>query len=385
MKTNFDKSIMIVAGEASGDMHAAGVIRALLSKNKKLKIFGLGGPLMARAGMEVREDLTKNAIMGVVEVVRHLPLSLRRLWDCEKWLREEKPDLLVLVDYPGFNLRLAEKARLLGVPVCYYIAPQAWAWHEGRIRAMRENIRKLLVILPFEEKFFRERGMEAVHVGHPLLEEMDLKPPNRLQVLKKYGLDPARFPLITAMPGSRKKEVEKIWPLFLAASRLLIKGYPDAAFIVPKPHGLEFADYPGLKSEDPFVFVDAPAWDLRKICELAWVKSGTGTLETALLQIPLVVVAKVAALTGFLARRLIKLKYISLPNLLTDSLLVPELLQEMAVPEKLYAESLALLEKKPIREKQIKGFAKLKNQLAQPSKPSHNAAREILKLLGRKA
>lgn len=376
---------MMVAGEASGDMHAAGVIRALLSKNKKLKIFGLGGPLMAQAGMEVREDLTRNAIMGVVEVVRHLPLSLRRFRNCEKWLREEKPDLLVLVDYPGFNLRLAEKAHRLGVPVCYYIAPQAWAWREGRIKAMRENIRKLLVILPFEEKFFRERGMEAVHVGHPLLEEMDLKPPKRFQDLKKYGLDPARFPLITAMPGSRKKEVEKIWPLFLAASRLLKKDYPDAAFIVPKPHGLEFADYPGLTPDDAIIFVDAPAWDLRKICELAWVKSGTGTLETALLQIPLVVVAKVAALTGFLAKRLIKLKYISLPNLLLDSPLVPELLQEMATPEKLYAESLVLLDKKQVREKQLKAFQKIRKALSRPAQPSRNAAREILMLLGSKA
>src|ERR1017187_9795397 len=173
------KPIMMVAGEASGDMHAAKVIQALHAKNKKIKIFGLGGPLMAKAGMEVREDLTRNAIMGFVEVVKHLPLSLRRLKDCENWFSQEKPDLLFLVDYPGFNLRLAEKAYRLGIPVCYYVAPQVWAWHESRIPLMQKVIRKLLVILPFEKDYFRQKGMGVVYVGHPLMEEMDLKAVDR--------------------------------------------------------------------------------------------------------------------------------------------------------------------------------------------------------------
>ncbi len=377
-------SILMVAGEVSGDMHAARVIKALLRKNKNLKIFGLGGPQMAEAGMDVREDLTRQALIGFWEVLKHYPQIRRRFQDCEKWLEREKPDLLVLVDYPGFNLRLAERARRLGVPVCYYVAPQVWAWHESRIKTIQRVVRKLLVILPFEKDFFRRRGVEAVYVGHPLLEELDLKAVDRREVLKKYGLDPARFPLVCAMPGSRQGEIGKIWPLYLKASRLLKKSCPDAAFIVPKPHGLEHEDYRGLTPDDPFLFVEAPAYDLRKICDLAWVKSGTGTLETALLRTPMIVVYKVAAVTGFLAKRLLKIKNVSLVNLLSGREVVTELLQERAKPRKLVEETHRLLDDRAVRRDQLAAFKDLHRGIARPPRASENAAREILGLLKKK-
>ena len=160
-------TLMLVAGDPSGDIHAARIVSVLLRKNKNLKLFGMGGPALAQAGMDAREDLTRPAIMGFVEVVKHFPLIRRRFSLCGKWLREEKPDLLLLVDYPGFNLRLAQKAQALGIPVCYYIAPQVWAWHRSRLKIMKRVIRKLLVILPFEKKFFEKEDMRAVYVGHP--------------------------------------------------------------------------------------------------------------------------------------------------------------------------------------------------------------------------
>jgi lipid-A-disaccharide synthase len=372
---------MMVAGEVSGDMHAAKVIEALKQKDRELQIFGLGGPLMAKAGMEVREDLTRQAIMGFVEVVKHLPLSLRRMRNCERWLLEEKPDLLFLIDYPGFNLRLARKAKAMGIPVCQYVAPQVWAWHESRIDQIKLYIDKLLVILPFEKPYFKGKGIEAVYVGHPLLEEMTFKSAPRTSLLKKNGLTPGHFPLIAALPGSRKSEVEKIWPLYLEASRLLRKQYPDVTVIVPKPAGLSFEDYQGLRPEDSVYFVEAPAYDLRKICDLAWVKSGTSTLETALLQTPMVVVYKVAALTAYLAKRLLKIRYVSLVNLLADENLVPELLQEKAYPVELSAESLSLLENVERRKSQLKGFTKIRKLIQMPSSPSKNAALEIMNLL----
>lgn len=371
----------MVAGEASGDMHAAKVIETLLKKDKNLKIFGLGGPRMALAGMDVREDLTAKAIMGFAEVVRHLPASLRRLRDCETWLKNEKPRLLFLVDYPGFNLRLAERAHQLGIPVCYYVAPKVWAWNEGRVKAMRRVLKKLLVIFPFETSYFRKHDIQPVYVGNPLVEEMDLRPVNRKAVLEDLGLSYSRFPIVCAMPGSRKGEIRKLWPLFLKAARILKKDCPDVAFIVPKSNGLEPEDFHGLTPDDPFFFVEGPAYDLRKACDVAWIKSGTSTLETALLKTPMVVVYKVAAVTGFLAKRFLRVKNVSLVNLLAGHTVVTELLQEKASPKRLVAETHRLLDQKDFRNRQVRAFEKIKKSIVHPSKPSQNVAREIFRLL----
>jgi lipid-A-disaccharide synthase len=372
---------MFVAGEVSADMHAARAIRELKARARGLRIFGMGGPQMAKAGMDVREDLTRQALIGFWEVLKHYPMIKRRFDQCVGWLQKERPNLLVLVDYPGFNLRLAQKAHRLGIPVCYYVAPQVWAWHKDRIHSMKRIIRKLLVILPFEKDFFRKEGMEAAYVGHPLMEEMDLRPVDRRKTLARNGIGFSRFPIVGAMPGSRKGEIEKIWPLYLEAARLLLKGCPDALFIVPKPAGLDHADYKGLKPGDPFLFVEAPAYGLRKACDLAWVKSGTGTLETALLKVPMVVPYKVAPLTGFLAKRLVKLRYFSLVNLLAGEGLVPELFQEKATPQRLVKETLKLLDRGPERQKQLRGFERIEKGISKPPRASKNVAHEILKLL----
>ncbi len=380
MKALF-KKVMMVAGEASGDMHAAKVIESLLRKNKKLKLFGLGGPLMAQAGMEVREDLTRQALIGFWEVLKHYPAIRRRFADCEKWLSDEKPDLLFLVDYPGFNLRLAERAHRMGIPVCYYVAPKVWAWNQGRVKTMKKIIQKLLVIFPFEPGFFRKHGLKAFYVGNPLMEEMKLKPIQRKEVLGQYGIQLSRFPVVCAMPGSRKGEIEKIWPLFLRASRILRKSCPDAAFVIPKSQGLEQEDFTGLTPDDPFFFVEGPAYELRKACDVAWIKSGTSTLETALLGTPMVVVYKVAAVTGFLARRLLKVKNISLVNLLAGQTVVTELLQEKAKPKKLVEETNRILDHKDFWDQQVRAFGKIKKDISQPPQASRNVAHEILRML----
>jgi lipid-A-disaccharide synthase len=375
------KKIMIVAGDPSGDIHAAGVVKALARSGKKPQIFGMGGPALTAAGVDVREDLTRPAIMGFVEVLRHYPLLRRRFAQCEKWLAQEKPDLLWLVDYPGFNLRLAKKAKALGIPVCYYIAPQVWAWHRERLKIMKKVIHKLLVILPFEKKFFEKEGMAAVYVGHPLMEQVAAKGPSRTAALKKAGIALSHFPLISAMPGSRKSELEKIWPIYLVAARKLRQSHPDAAFLVPKPAALAYEDYPGLSPEDPFFFVEAPAFDLRRVCDLAWVKSGTSTLETAILGTPQILVYKVAALTGYLAKRLLKIRYVGLVNLLADKPVVPELLQENATAALLVEETNKILDSDKVRKAQLNSFASIRKSLATPLASSRMAAREIHKLL----
>jgi lipid-A-disaccharide synthase len=384
MKAKGPQKIMMVAGEVSGDMHAAKVVEALRQKKKDLRIFGLGGPRMAEAGMEVREDLTQNAVMGFVEVVRHFPAIRRRFRDCERWMAEERPDLLVLVDYPGFNLRLAAKAHGMGIPVCYYIAPKVWAWNAARLKTMRQVLDQLLVIFPFEVPFFKKNGMDAVYVGNPLLEEMDLKAVARKEVLASLGLKLSQFPLVCAMPGSRKGEIERIWPLFVKASRLLRKGCPDAAFVVPMPKGLRPEDFEGVTPDDPFYFVEGPAYDIRKACDLAWIKSGTSTLETALLKTPMVVVYQVNAVTGALAKRFLKIRNVSLVNILADRTVVTELLQEKAKPSRLVEETHRILDQKSFRDGQLKAFAKIHREIAKPAKASQKVAAEILKLLAAK-
>jgi lipid-A-disaccharide synthase len=374
-------SIMMVAGEVSGDMHAAGVIRQLRIRNLKLKIFGMGGPQMVEAGMDVREDLTRQALIGFWEVVKHYPWIKKRFDQCVLWLEREKPDLLFLVDYPGFNLRLARKARQLGIPVCYYVAPQVWAWHKSRVALIRQVVQKLLVILPFEEDFFLKENIPAVYVGHPLAEEMIFKKISRSQAMKTYGVEGERFPLVSVMPGSRKGEIQKIWPLCLETARLLRQKYPDSGFIVPQPAGLTWADYPGLRPEDPFFFVKAPAYDLRKVCDLAWVKSGTGTLETALLKTPMTVVYKVSSFSAFLAKRFLTISYVSLVNILAKKGLVTELLQENATPKALLKDTLSILENPKVRKTQLKEFAVIQKSLVYSSKASKNVAKEIFKLL----
>jgi lipid-A-disaccharide synthase len=374
-------SIMMVAGEVSGDNHAARVIRQLKLSNKKLKIFGMGGPQMAKAGMEVREDLTHQALIGFGEVLKHYPWIKKRFDQCVQWLEQEKPDLLFLVDYPGFNLRLAQKAHALGVPVCYYVAPQVWAWHKSRITLIRQVVRKLLVILPFEEDFFLKEKVPVIYVGNPLVEEMRFKTLSRLKAMKKYGIEGEKFPLVCVMPGSRKGEVKKIWPLCVKAARLLRQKYPDAGFVVPRPASLTLDDYLGLGPEDSFYFVEAPAYDLRSVCDLGWVKSGTSTLETALLKIPMTVVYKVSSLSAFLAKRFLKIPFVSLVNILAKKRLVTELLQEKATPEALLKETLNIMEDPKVRKVQINGFEAIQKKLMCSSTASKNAAREIFKLL----
>jgi lipid-A-disaccharide synthase len=286
------------------------------------------------------------------------------------------------VDYPGFNLILARWAHALGVPVCYYVAPKVWAWNQGRVRLIRRVVQKLLVIFPFEEEFFEKKGIQAVYVGNPLAEEMIFKKSSRSQAMKTYGVEGERFPLVSVMPGSRKGEIDKIWPLCVEASRLLRRKYPDAGFIVPQPASLTWADYPGLTPDDPFFFVKAPAYDLRLVCDLGWIKSGTGTLETALLKTPMTIVYKVSSFEAFLAKRFLTIPFVSLVNILAKKGLVTELLQEKATPDALLKDTLNILENSKIRKAQLSGFSAIQKTLGYSSKASRNVAREMLKLLG---
>jgi lipid-A-disaccharide synthase len=321
--------------------------------------------------------------VGFWEVAKHLPMVLWRMSQCKAWLKNERPDLLVLVDYPGFNLRLAEKASALGIPVCYYIAPQVWAWHKERVAAMRRDIRNLLVILPFERDWFRQEGMDAVYVGHPLMETVAKVKRNVPRIRKQLGLDKSVKSLVALLPGSRKSELKRIWPVLRDAARTWAAQHPGALFLVPRPSGLEDSHYPGRRPGDPFRFVPGPAWEERAACDLAWVKSGTSTVETALLGVPQVVFYKVAPFSAFLAKRLLKLKNVGMVNLLDPKPSVPELLQDDFTCEALVRESQKLIADSGARKKQLAQYARIRRSLSHPKNSSRVAAREILKLLKR--
>jgi len=375
------KNVMLVAGDPSGDGHAARVVAALKKLAPSVRVFGMGGPRLAAAGMDVREDLTREALVGFWEVLKHLPSILRRMRQCEQWLDRERPDLLLLVDYPGFNLRLAEKAAKRGIPVCYFIAPQVWAWHKERVKAMRRDIQKLLVIIPFEERFFRKEGVDATYVGNPLVEAVPARGVSRSQVLRTLTFPPDAYPLVSILPGSRRSEIQRIWPVLLDASRDLRRLLPKAVFAVPRPRNLDIRDYPGLERDDRFAFVDAPGWDARKACDVAWVKSGTSTVEAALLDRPMIVVYKVAARSAFMARRLLTLKHVGMVNILAKRPAVPELLQEDLTADRLARTTARLLSSAKDRRAQAAQMAQVRRDLSHPPRPSERAAREILKLL----
>lgn len=378
------KSVMLVAGDPSGDGHAARVVAALRRLAPGVRVFGMGGPKLAAAGMDVREDLTREALVGFWEVLKHLPSILRRMRQCEQWLDHEHPDLLLLVDYPGFNLRLAEKAAKRGIPVCYFIAPQVWAWHRERVKAMRRDIQKLLVIIPFEQKFFREDGLDVTYVGNPLVEAVPRKGPSRAEVLRRLTFPSDAYPLVSILPGSRKSEISRIWPTMLEAARALRERYPKAVFAVPRPSNLNVLHYPGLQEDDGFAFVDAPGWEARLTCDVAWVKSGTSTVEAALLGRPMVVLYKVAPVSAFLARRLLKLTHVGMVNILAKRPAVTELLQEDFTGGRLADETARLLGSSKARAAQTEQFAQVRRDLSHPPRPAETAAKEILRLLQRK-
>jgi len=370
-KKSRQRSMFVVAGETSGDLLASRVVRTLKRRDPKLKVFGLGGPALAAAGMDVREDLTKQSLIGFVEVAKHLPQIFRRFSQCERWFREERPDLVFLTDYPGFNLRLAERAHALGIPVCYYVAPQAWAWHESRVAVMRKVISRLLVLFPFEEPWFRERGVEALYVGHPMAETIRPTAPQPFtQALR-----------ICVMPGSRPSELERLWPLMLTASRLLRKTHPSACFVVPLPPSVPASVFPGLTDSDPFSFVRSDDMKARGACHFAWVKSGTSTVETALLGTPHLIVYKVASLSYRIAKALVKVKYAGILNLILGRLAVPELLQDDATPDRMVAETLAVLGSPERLRGQRRAFSELRKILSRPAHASANAARAVQEML----
>lgn len=319
--------IFISAGEPSGDLHGAGVARALKRSIPNARLMGLGGPLMAAEGVELMAELDELAVMGFVEVLAHLPFFLRLRKRVFRAV-ETSADLVIPIDYPGFNLRLARHARGQGVPVLYYIAPQVWAWHTGRVRQLAEDCDRVAVILPFEEKYLAERGVQAEFVGHPLRDLPDAEE-SPAAWRRRHGMAEGG-PLLAIFPGSRAQEVRRHLELFGEAGELLKR----------RIDGLEIR-IAAASSLDPAVFesfADRTVSDTRGLLRAstaALVKSGTTTLEAALAGTPFVVAYRMNAGSYAIARRLVDVPHIALANLVADRRVVPEFVQDAASPQSL--------------------------------------------------
>jgi len=320
--------IALVAGEPSGDRYAAELLKAWRRRDPDLTAFGLGGPRLREAGADLLGDLTTFAVMGFVDPLRHYPKLMRWLGRLVERVRRDRPDVVMLVDYPGFNLRVADRVSRLGVPVVYFMAPQVWGWGEGRLKIMRRSLRGVIVGLPFEEAYFRRHGLSAVWVGHPLV---DLIPPEVR--LSQASFTNRHSPMVTVglFPGSRVSEVKRLWPVMREALSRLRRRYPALQGLVAKMPELPSADYGDCPTW--IEIVEGRPYEVMARSDLLVVASGTATLEAAFFGRPIVATYKLGAVSYQVFRRLVKVRHISLVNLVADRTVIPELIQREANPE----------------------------------------------------
>lgn len=368
----------IIAGEASGDLHGSNLIRALREQDGASEIRCWGGDLMQQAGGTLVKHYRDLAFMGFLEVVKNIPAILRNLSFCKEDILKFQPDALILVDYPGFNLRIAAWAKARGIRVIYYISPQIWAWKEGRIRQIRKNIDLMLVILPFEQEYYRQRGMEVVYVGHPLAEVVREAQAN-LDAAPETGLSPLNHPhIIALLPGSREQEVSRKLPVMLEMSR----AFPDYQFVVAKAPSLSDEFYkPFLEAYPQVRWIRNRTYALLHQAKAALVTSGTATLETALFGVPQVVCYKGSTLSYLIARRLVKVRFISLVNLIMDREVVRELIQQDFRADRLRAALAEILYDLSTANRIMQDYAALKKLLEEGGRASENAAQRIVSWL----
>ncbi|MDL1913499.1 MAG: lipid-A-disaccharide synthase [Bergeyella sp.] len=363
----------IISGEASGDLHAGNLMSAIKNHDPRAEFRFWGGDHMKSQGGEQVKHYRDLAFMGFWEVILNLRVILKNIRFCKRDIENYRPDVLILVDYPGFNLRIAKFAHQLKIKVVYYISPQLWAWREGRIKTIKKYVDKVLVILPFEEKFYKDRGVEAIYVGHPLLDALSgLVPVDEQKFREEYDLGEKK--IIALLPGSRKQEIARMLKIMLSSQLY----FTDYAFVI--------AGAPGLSREfyEPFLtehvsFVSNRTYDLLGCSYAALVTSGTATLETALLNVPEVVCYKGNAVSYKVAKRLIKnIKYISLVNLIMGREVVRELIQNEFNTQNLTTALKNILSKD--RERILGDYDQLRNTLGKKG-ASGKAAIAIMNLI----
>lgn len=367
--------LMVVTGEASGDAHAADVVAALRRRGGDLRVFGMGGPALAKQGVELVHGAHEISVMGFTEVLPRLPRILAVMNDLVREAAKRRPKVALLVDIPDFNLRLAARLKRLGVQVVWFVSPMVWAWRPGRVRTIARRVDRMLCILPFEEAFYEGTGVSARYVGHPTLDQVAAAAP-AADFRRALGLDPARE-VLALLPGSRPGEVRRILPAVAAAGAALARERPGLQLVVPRAPGLDRAllEGPLAAAGAQATVVDGRASEVVGASDVAVVASGTATLEAALMERPLVVVYRVSALNAVIGRRVLKVRWVSLPNLLVERGVVPELLQEHCTPGAIAA-AVRPLFSGPERERLLDGLREMRARLG-PAGAGERAADEV--------
>ena len=360
----------IIAGEASGDLHGSNLIKAIHRHDAAADIRCWGGDKMQQAGATVVKHYRDLAFMGFVEVIAHLGTILNNIKFCKQDILAYRPDVLVLIDYPGFNLRIAQWAKQQGIKVVYYISPQVWAWKESRVKTIKQCVDKMLVILPFEVDFYKKWQFDVVYVGHPLVEVV------KEQLLQPIHTPFSTKPIIAILPGSRAQEIRQKLPVMLQ----MVPLFPDYQFIVAQAPAQPDSLYNELIGDKNVQLVSGQTYALLQQAQAALVTSGTATLETALFAVPQVVCYKGNPLSFWLAKKLVKVKYISLVNLIMDKQVVTELIQDDLREDKLKAALHQLLYNDNYRQQLQQDYAILWDKLGSLS-ASERAAAEIMQLM----
>jgi len=365
-----EPSILLSAGEASGDLHGATLCRALRELHPGVRLIGMGGPRMAAAGMELVADVSGHAVVGTSEALGRIPRLYRAYRLLKARLIDERPRALVVIDFPEFNLRLARIARRAGVPVVYFIPPQLWAWRRGRIRQMARRVRRVLAVLPFEEQLYQDAGVPVDFVGHPLLDVLPLDL-DRAEARRRLDVDPGES-LIGLLPGSRREEVERLLPpMLVAAKRLSAAGVARrfALGLAPTVDGAAVRRLVKAAVDEGGPRVDVfeqRTYEVMAAADVVLISSGTATLEAALLGAPMVVCYRVSRVTEAVVRLLVKVRWCSLPNLIANRGVVPEVLQDDLTGHRLAAEALRLIEDPAAAGAQRAAFEQVRAQLGAP-------------------
>lgn len=382
------KRILIIAGEASGDIHGAHLVEHLLSKDAHIRLVGVGGEKMRKAGVTLYADAHDLGVVGFWEI---LP-KLGRIWSVYRHARSliqgRRVDLVLLIDYPGLNIRIAGIAKKFGIPVIYYISPQVWAWKAGRIRTLAERVTKMIVIFPFEKEIYRNAGLACEFVGHPLVDEVasyrrqESGERTFAMARKDFGLDPSR-PVIGLFPGSRIGEVSALLKLFVSAAESLHAALPQAQFLLALAPTLtqdKLESIIGRHLPFPIHWIEGDANGALSVCDAVMAASGTITLQAALYEKPMVIVYRVSPVTYRLAQRLVQIDHIGLPNIVAGSRIVPELVQDDATPRAIAEEVLRFFQDPPYADRVRDALRKVNDQLGAPG-ASERAAQIVLDCL----
>jgi lipid-A-disaccharide synthase len=375
------KDVLIVAGEASADLHGSNLVRAMKRLDPAISFYGIGGKHMEEAEVKILIPASDMAVVGLTEVFSKIHKIAKARRKLKSLLKNNRPDLFIPIDYPGFNIHMAGLAKRYNVPVLYYISPQVWAWRTGRVKKIAKRVDRMAVILPFEEEFYRERGIDVEYVGHPLLDSIpqDL---DRVEIIRKLDLENA-YPVLGVLPGSRNEEIRNHLPVMIKAIEILSSRYPHLRCLLPlAPTIAPDLVQSFLKQSSAEINISQSSfYETLTACDLALVASGTATVETAIMGVPMVLVYRASPITSWVAKRFIKVPFIGLVNLVAGERVIPELIQYDVTPDRLAHEALEILEGGQKRENMIEKLGMVRERLGRGGASERTAriAMEMLK------